>query len=85
MIVPDRVRAAQIRSIYRNTPPGLIATSTAMACFTVVLVYIDAVSIEGATVLLTLTVAQTVTRLLLARAHKRGLNVDEHCGKPVVA
>jgi two-component system, sensor histidine kinase len=78
MIVPDRVRAAQIRSIYRNTPPGLIATSTAMVCFTIVLVYIDAVSIVGAAVLVTLTVAQTVTRLLLARAHKHGMDVDEH-------
>jgi len=78
MIVPDRVRAAQIRSIYRNTPPGLIATSLAMASFTVVLVYIDAVSTVGATVLITLIVAQTLTRLLLARAHKRGMDVDEH-------
>ena len=78
MIVPDRIRAAQIRSIYRNTPPGLIATSTAMACFTMVLVYIDAVSIEGAIVLVSLIVAQTVTRLLLAQAHKRGMDVDEH-------
>jgi signal transduction histidine kinase len=78
MIVPDRVRAAQIRSIYRNTPPGLIATSLAMASFTVVLVYIDAVSTVGATVLITLIVAQTLTRLLLARAHKRGMGVDGH-------
>ena len=78
MIVPDRVRAAQIRSIYRNTPPGLIATSLAMASFTVVLVYIDAVSTVGATVLITLIVAQTLTRLLLARAHKRCMDVDEH-------
>ncbi len=76
MIVPDRVRAAQIRSIYRNTPPGLLATSTAMACFTVVLVYIDAVSMEGAAVLVALIVAQTVARLMLARAHKRSADVD---------
>src|SRR5262245_38838215 len=78
MIVPDRVRAAQIRSIFRNTPPGLIATSTAMACFTVVLVFIDAVSAQGAAVLIGVVVAQTVGRLLLARAHKRGLDVDLH-------
>ena len=47
MIVPDRVRAAQIRSIYRNTPPGLLATSIALAGFTSVLAYIDAVSMQA--------------------------------------
>jgi two-component system, sensor histidine kinase len=76
MMVPDRVRAAQIRSIFRNTPPGLIATSTAMACFTVVLVHIDSVSLRGAIVLIGLTVAQTVGRLLLARAYRRASDVD---------
>jgi two-component system, sensor histidine kinase len=78
MIVPDRVRAAQIRSIYRNTPPGLLATSFALGGFTVVLAYIDAVSMSGALVLLAVIVAQTVARLLLARTHQRSAEVDRH-------
>jgi two-component system, sensor histidine kinase len=78
MIVPDRVRAAQIRSIYRNTPPGLMATSIALGGFTSVLAYIDAVSMQGAVVLLAVIVAQTAARLLLARTHRRSAEVDRH-------
>jgi two-component system, sensor histidine kinase len=78
MIVPDRVRAAQIRSIYRNTPPGLVATSVALGGFTIVLANIDAVSVQGAVVLVALIVAQTVARLLLTRAHGRSVEVDRH-------
>ena len=78
MIVPDRVRAAQIRSIYRNTPPGLVATSVALGGFTIVLANIDAVSVQGAVVLVALIVAQTVARLLLTRAHLRSAEVDRH-------
>src|SRR5688572_22490756 len=78
MIVPDRVRAAQIRSIYRNIPPGLVATSIALGGFTAVLAYIDAVSIQGAVVLLAIIVAQTVVRLALTRAHRRSVEVDRH-------
>lgn len=76
MIVPDRVRAAQIRSIYRNTPPGLLATSIALAGFTTVLAYIDAVSMTGAVILLAIIVAQTVARLLLAHTYGRSADVD---------
>jgi signal transduction histidine kinase/CheY-like chemotaxis protein len=78
MIVPDRVRAAQIRSIYRNTPPGLLATSIALAGFTSVLAYIDAVRLNEAAILVAIIVAQTVARLLLARAHSRSAEVDLH-------
>jgi len=78
MIVPDRVRAAQIRSIYRNTPPGLLATSLALGGFTAVLAYIDAVSMQGAIVLLAVIVAQTIARLLLARTHRRSAEVDRY-------
>jgi signal transduction histidine kinase/CheY-like chemotaxis protein len=78
MIVPDRVRAAQIRSIYRNTPPGLLATSIALAGFTSVLAYIEAVRMDGAAILIAIIVAQTVARLLLARAHSRNAEVDLH-------
>jgi len=78
MIVPDRVRAAQIRSIYRNTPPGLLATSFALGGFTVVLAYIDAVSMSSAMVLLAVIAAQTIARLLLARTHQRSAEVDRH-------
>ena len=79
MIVSDRVRAAQIRSIYRNTPPGLVATSIALGGFTAVLAYIDAV-IESKALRssLALIVAQTVARLLLTRAHRRSADVDLH-------
>lgn len=78
MIVPDRVRAAQIRSIYRNTPPGLLATSVTLAGFTAVVVYLDLVSMQGAVVLLAVILAQTVARLLLARAYRRSAHVDLH-------
>lgn len=78
MIVPDRVRAAQIRSIYRNTPPGLLATSITLAGFTAVLVYLGLVSMQGAVVLLAVILAQTVARLLLARAYRRSAQVDLH-------
>jgi signal transduction histidine kinase len=78
MIVPDRVRAAQIRSIYRNTPPGLLATSIALAGFAAVLAYIDAVSMTGAVILLAIIAAQTVARLLLARTYGRSTEVDRH-------
>ena len=78
MIVPDRVRAAQIRSIYRNTPPGLFATSIALAGFTAVLAYIDAVSKTGAAIVLAIIVAQTLARLLLARTYGRSTEVDKH-------
>jgi signal transduction histidine kinase len=78
MIVPDRVRAAQVRSIYRNTPPALLATSFALGGFTVVLAYIDAVSMSGAMVLLAVIVAQTIARLLLARTHRRSAEVDRY-------
>ncbi|HET9446539.1 MAG TPA: hybrid sensor histidine kinase/response regulator [Steroidobacteraceae bacterium] len=76
MNVPDRVRAAQIRSIYRNTPPGLVATSIALGGFTIVLANIDAVSVQGAAVLVAIIVAQTVARLLLTRAHGRSVEPD---------
>ena len=78
MIVSDRVRAAQIRSIYRNTPPGLMATSVALAGFTGVLAYIGAVSLEGTAILLAVIVVQTVARLMLTRAHRRSSDVDLH-------
>ena len=76
MIVSDRVRAAQIRSIYRNTPPGMLGTAAAVMCFTAVLAYIGAVETRKAVVLALIASAQAGGRLLLYRAYRRSADAD---------
>ena len=58
MIVSDRVRAAQIRSIYRNTPPGMLGMAAALSCYIAALAYIDAVEISKAFVFVGLLALQ---------------------------
>jgi two-component system, sensor histidine kinase len=76
MIVSDRVRAAQIRSIYRNTPPGMLGTAAAVICFTAVLAYIGAVETHKAVVLAFIVSTQACGRLLLYRAYRRSADAD---------
>lgn len=76
MMLSDRVRAEQIRSIYRNTPPGLLATSVALALLSGVLAYIDAVEAAKAAILVSVVALQTIARLLLYRAYRRSADPD---------
>ena len=78
MIVPDRVRAAQVRSIYRNTPPGLIATSSVLAGFVGVLAYNGILETNVTALLIAIIGVQTLARLLLARAYNRSADADLH-------
>jgi hypothetical protein len=78
MIVPDRVRAAQIRSIYRNTPPGLLATSFALGGFTVVPRLHRCGVDVGRDRPARGHRRANERRLLLARTHRRSAEVDRH-------
>jgi two-component system, sensor histidine kinase len=78
MIVSDRVRAAQVRSIYRNTPPGMLGTAAAVLCFVAVLAYIGAVETRSAVLLAFLVSAQAGGRLLLYRSYRRSTDADLH-------
>jgi signal transduction histidine kinase len=71
MQLSDRIRAEQVRSIYRNTPPGLFGTLLAITFLTLVLVYIDAVAVDRAMVLIGVMAAQTAARGFLYRAYLR--------------
>ncbi|MGH8189807.1 MAG: hypothetical protein ACREUC_24840, partial [Steroidobacteraceae bacterium] len=76
MVVSDRVRAEQVRSIYRNTPPGLIATAVTLCGFALLLAYIDAVELSRAAILSGFVVLQTIGRLLLYGAYRRDPDAD---------
>jgi signal transduction histidine kinase len=78
MIVSDRVRAAQIRSIYRNTPPGMLGMAAALSCYIAALAYIDAVETSKAFVFAGLLALQAGGRLLLYRAYSRDPDADLH-------
>jgi len=67
----DRIRAEQIRSIYRNTPPGLFSTLLAVAALTGVLVYIDAADARKGSLLVAAMGMQTAARLWLYHAYSR--------------
>lgn len=67
----DRICAEQIRTIYRNTPPGLLMTLVATSVMTGAFVYIDPSLRDGAIVFIAAMMAQTVARLLLQRAFVR--------------
>ncbi|HEY7638168.1 MAG TPA: hybrid sensor histidine kinase/response regulator [Steroidobacteraceae bacterium] len=76
MIISDRVRAAQIRSIYRNTPPGTLGTAAAVIFLTAVLAYIDAIDTRKALVLGVMVAVQACARLLLYRAYRRSAHAE---------
>jgi signal transduction histidine kinase/CheY-like chemotaxis protein len=70
----ERIRAEQIRSIYRNTPPGLLSTLVAVATLTGVLVYIDAAAPGRAALLVAAMALQTGARFCLYHAYSRRLS-----------
>jgi signal transduction histidine kinase len=76
MIVSDRVRAAQVRSIYRNTPPGMLGMAAALSCYIAALAYIGAVEAHKAGIFIGLLALQAGARLLLYRAHHRDPDAD---------
>jgi len=67
----DRIRAEQIRTIYRNTPPGLFMTLMAVAVMTGAFVYIEPSLRDQAVIFMMVMIAQTVARLLLQRTWAR--------------
>ena len=67
----DRIRAEQVRSIYRNTPPGLFATLLAVTAMTGVLVYINAADPEKGSWLVAAMGTQTAVRFWLYHVYSR--------------
>ncbi len=65
----DRIRAEQVRTIYRNTPPGLLMTLVALSVMTGAFVYIDPSLRDGAVIFMLVMIVQTVARLLLQRTY----------------
>lgn len=67
----DRIRAEQVRTIYRNAPPGLLMTLVALSVMTGAFVYIEPSLRDGAVIFMLVMIAQTVARLLLHRTYSR--------------
>lgn len=67
----DRIRAEQIRTIYRNAPPGLLMTLVALSVMTGAFVYIEPSLRDGAVIFMLVMIVQTVARLLLQRTYSR--------------
>jgi two-component system, sensor histidine kinase len=72
----DRVRAAQVRSIYRNTTPGMVATLVATTALTAGLTYLGAATPWKAIVFVAVMFIQTGARLALYRAYGSATRVD---------
>lgn len=67
----DRIRAEQIRAIYRNTPPGLFVSLMAISVMTGAFVYVEPSLRDGALIFILVMISQTVARLLLQRTFAR--------------
>lgn len=78
MNIIDAIRAEQIRSIYRNTTPGMSATLIAVWVLTCVLVYIDSADRNRAAIFLGVMTAQTLLRLWLMRRYAHAGEADKH-------
>ncbi|HKE96937.1 MAG TPA: hybrid sensor histidine kinase/response regulator [Povalibacter sp.] len=65
----DRIRAEQVRSIYRNTTPGISATLIAVWVLSCVLVYIGAADMRRTAVFLGFMTLQTLLRLWVHRRY----------------
>ncbi len=74
----DAIRAEQIRSIYRNTTPGISATLIAVAVLTWVLVHLGSADPGRATVFLAVMTVQTLVRLWLMRRYARTGDADRN-------
>lgn len=67
----ERIRAEQIRTIYRNTLPGMLMTLAAASVMTLTFVYIDPSLRAKASLFMALMAVQTLARLGLHRAFAR--------------
>lgn len=67
----DRIRAEQIRTIYRNTTPGLLITLLAFLVMSGAFVYIEPTLHTKASVFVALMIVQTFARLWLHRTYAR--------------
>jgi signal transduction histidine kinase len=69
--MPERIRAEQIKSIYRNASPGMVATLVAVAALTGLLVYLNVTGVSRAVLFISLMTLQTVARLILYRSYSK--------------
>ena len=67
----DLIRFEQIAVLYRNAPPGMIASFVAASVLAILLVQLDSVSVTIAVVFIGCMAAHTAARLLLVRAFHR--------------
>ena len=72
----ERIRAEQVRTIYRNTLPGMLMTLVAVVVMTMAFVYIDASLRAKANIFMAVMVVQTVARLWLHRLFARSAPPD---------
>jgi signal transduction histidine kinase/CheY-like chemotaxis protein len=71
MQTADPIRIEQIRSIYRNSTPGLITTWVTVVVLTGALIFIEAAGLTKALVFIAIMTAQTGARLALYRTFAR--------------
>lgn len=67
----DRIRAEQIKSIYTNTTPGMVASWFACTVLTIGLVYIDVAMKSRAIIFIVVMFAHTAGRVVLFQAFSR--------------
>lgn len=72
----DRIRAEQIRTIYKNTPPGMVVALIATLNVAAMCVYMDPTLREKAIVFSALMTVQTLARLWLHRLYARASPPD---------
>jgi signal transduction histidine kinase/CheY-like chemotaxis protein len=72
----NRLRAEQIRTIYRNATPGILMSLAAVTVMALAFVYLEPTLRGKATVFIALMVLQTLGRLLLHRAFASRAPID---------
>jgi signal transduction histidine kinase/CheY-like chemotaxis protein len=72
----DRLRAEQIRTIYKNTAPGMLVTLAAATVMAVAFVYLDPALQGGAVLFVALMTIQTLARLWLHHLYARRTRPD---------
>jgi signal transduction histidine kinase/CheY-like chemotaxis protein len=73
----DRLRAEQIRTIYRNATPGMLMSLAAVTVMALAFVHLDAQLRTKATVFIAIMVLQTLGRLALHRAFAARTHADD--------
>jgi len=72
----ERIRAEQIRSLYRGAPPGMVSTLVAVTVLTGLFIYLGVVTTTNAGLFVSIMVAQTLLRLILCRSYSRSAPAD---------